>query len=209
MRAPVPRRLEGNAVIEPHATATAVKQRPGRRRIQPRTLLLLLPAALLLAVTAAIAAGLFTGRDSGETMIEQGGVSWKSVTVTEGAGGDGATIRAAVSDERLDGKGATEESAYVLWMLGSDGTYDDRPHVDSRAAERALEMSHDDQVQIQPRGLGERSTGLIDSGQYSPSVDGTIEYRDIPPGRYQLRALVLEPGGVWDGSLAARTIEVE
>ena len=193
----------------PKATAAAatIDPTPPRRGwLERRTLLTFLPGLVLLGFTLAVAAGLFT-REETPPPRAQGTVEWRSLQVTEGAVGDGATITASVSDERLEGSDATEDSPYVLWMLGS-GTYDDRPHVDSRKDEALLGLEHDANVPIIPQGLGERSSGQVRSGQYSPSVDGTITYRDIPKGTYELRALVLEADGTWDGSLATRTVEV-
>jgi hypothetical protein len=172
--------------------------------------LTVLPALVLLGIAAAAAAGLMPGADRGDrtAVLEQGGVSWTKLDISPTASGKGFTIRAGVRDARLDGDAATKDSPYVLWMLGS-GSFDDRPWTNSRADEDALGMSHDEQLLIQPVGAGDDSQGQIRSGTYTPSIDGSITYRNIPAGEYELRALVMKPGGIWDGTLARRTIVVE
>lgn len=182
---------------------------PRPRRFR-RTLMTFVPAIALVAFTAAVAAGMFAEGDSDDpdSVFEQGGVTWSTVDVRDGTAGSGATITARVDDKRLDGKDATDESHYVLWMLGS-GTYDDRPHVDARTDERALGMAHDEEFTIKPIGAGEDSVDRINGGKFSPSIDGSVTYRDIPAGTYTLRALVMRPGEFWDGTLATRTVEVD
>lgn len=189
-------------------TTAPTSRRVRLRMRRARAWLIFLPGVVMVAVTIAVAAGMFAGGGEQPVVIEQGGIEWRSVDVRRTDAGSGFTIRARVADDRLAGDAATPSSPYVLWMLGS-GRYDDRPHVDSRRDEAALGMSHDDEVQIHPVGRGMQSLDLIDSGTYSPSVDGTITYREIPAGEYRLRALVLQPDGSWDGTLAVRTIRVE
>jgi hypothetical protein len=192
----------------PKAAATTRARQRLTWKVRVRRLLIWLPALVLIASGVAVSAGMFASPVEDAPPVRELGLGWKTIDIQRSSTGNGYSITASVDGgDRLDGARATSDSDYVLWMLGN-GDYDDVPWTDSWGDEQALGMTHDEQLTIVPIRDGEARKHLIRSGHYTPSVDGVISYDRIPPGQYELRALVVRDGGVWDGTIATRRIEV-
>jgi hypothetical protein len=193
---------------------SAATPRIGPRRTLRRRVLgtaAFIPGVLLLAYAVASGAGLFSPGARPEPApapLELGGIEWTSLDIEPSSTGEGFTVGARVADDRLVGADADPSSPYVLWML-ANGRFDDRPWTDSWADEDALGLSHDSNLALIPVGRGEARKGYVLPGHFTPSIDGEITYDRIPAGEYTLRALVLQEGGLWDGTIATRRIVVE
>jgi hypothetical protein len=191
----------------PNAAADVETRVRPTRRLRALRWLLWAPAVALIGVGVATSAGLLSPGVDDAPPVRELGVGWKTIDVSRSTTGSGYTIHASIDRDRLDGARANRHSDYVLWML-ADGRWDDTPWTDSWGDETALGMSHEQALTIIPVEEGEDREFLVDSGHYTPSVDGSITYDRIPPGEYELRALVMRDGGIWDGTIATRTIEV-
>jgi hypothetical protein len=139
--------------------------------------------------------------------VEDGGLEWQDVTVLP-VDGDGATVTAQVD---LDGEGfpaaTSRDDRFVMFQLG-DGRFDEDAHVDDAAAERMIGLDDDDNVQLYPTAEADGASLPAGSGRYAMSLDGTIEYRDIPAGEWELRAIVVDRTGAWSGEHATRMVRV-
>lgn len=148
--------------------------------------------------------------DSGTTLtVDEDGLVWEDVQIIEADDDDGgATVTASVELE--DGAfpaATTREDRFVMFQLG-DGRFDGDKHVDDDAAEQLIGLDDDDTVQLYPTSKAGGSMLPAGSGRYAMSLDGSIEYRDIPSGTWTLRAIVVDRTGGWDGEVATRDVRV-
>lgn len=197
-----------------HTTPASTPPTPPRRAGTRPALAVGLAFAATIGAVAALAmqgaGGTLDGSPAGNTppVREVGDIEWGSVDIARTPDTQTFTVEAAVAFDGLDGADATPASPYVLYQLAG-GAFDDDEHVDTAAAERTLGMDHEENLLIIPvTGAGSDSS-QVPRGTYSPSVDGTISYSRVPPGRYVLKAIVIEPGGSWDGTIATRTVTVD
>lgn len=173
-------------------------------------------AFALIAVAAAILVVAIVAMTPNEpaaprtSTVEDGGLEWDTVVVVP-EGGDASSIEASLDLEDTafpvaDGS----EDRFVMYQLAG-GRFDTNDHVDDRAAERVLGFAKDDGILITPGGDGMRANSATQprSGEYTLSLDGSIEYEGIPKGSWELRAYVVDRSGSWDGPVAVRTVQVD
>lgn len=191
----------------------SMPQPPARRttsaRPSSRSVLILVATAVALLVVATVAMAPDRAATSRTSTVEDGGLAWDDVSIV--LEDDGlATVDASVE---LDDAGFPAadgpEDRFVMYQLAG-GRFDTDEHVDDRAAERVLGFDVDDRILLTPSDEGTRAaaTELPRSGEYTLSLDGNVEYADIPKGSWELRAYVVDRSGAWDGPAAIRTIDV-
>lgn len=195
--------MEGSMPQAP-ARRTTMTQRPLQRSV-----LVFAAAAAALLVVAIVA---MTPRDeptSRTSIVEDGGLAWDEVSIL--VEDDGlATVGAAVElDDAAMPAADGPEDQFVMYQLAG-GRFDTDEHVDDRAAERVLGFDADDRIMLAPTGSAARASAaaLPRSGEYTLSLDGSVEYADIPEGTWELRAYVVDRSGSWDGPVAVRTVDV-
>ena len=167
-------------------------------------------AVVLLALVAIYVVTSAPEADDGraDTLVVEDGLMWGNVDVLDGSDGDGATVTASVAlDDGAFPVADSRDDRFVLFQLG-DGRFDVDAHVDDSVAERVIGLDDDDTVQLFSSSLADGATLPAGSGEYAMSLDGRIEYRDIPSGTWELRALVVTRDGAWDGEQASRTVVV-
>jgi hypothetical protein len=175
------------------------------RRVPTRAMLALVGVALAIVAVVAMTRG---GDEPAYPVTQDGGLTWTSTTVHRSS--DGARVTAEVA---LDGKDFPtadgRDDEFVMYQLAG-GRFDTREHTDDREAERVLGFDEHDNIAISPRGDGLHADAdaMPRSGEYTLSLDGTIEYTDVPPGTWELRAYVMDRAGRWGGAVAIRTLTI-
>lgn len=141
--------------------------------------------------------------------VEEGGLEWGDVEVIVDDA-DGATVQAAVLlDDEAFPEATARDDRFVMFQLGEGGRFDVDEHVDDSAAEQLIGLGDDDTVQLFSTPEAGAASLPAGTGKYAMSLDGTITYRAIPPGTYELRAVVVDRTGAWGGQVAERTVRVE
>ncbi len=189
---------------------TPVRRRTMTPRSLQRSVLVFAAAAAALLVVAIVAMTPDEAKTPRTSIVEDGGLAWNEVSII--VEDDGlATVDASVElgDDAFpvaDG----QEDRFVMYQLAG-GRFDTEHHVDDRAAERVLGFDADDRIVLTPIGDAAREAAAAAtprSGEYTLSLDGSVEYAKIPSGSWELRAYVVDRSGSWDGPVAIRTLDV-
>lgn len=186
---------------------------PVRRTVDPsrpwgRSLLVLVAVAAAILVVSIVAMSPDEPAAPRTSTAEDGGLEWGPIVVIPD--GDVSSVRASVDlddDPFPTADGADDE--FVMYQLAG-GRFDTDEHVDDRAAERVLGFRDRDRIVLSPSGSAARAASAVQprSGEYTLSLDGSIEYARIPKGTWELRAYVVDRSGSWDGPVAVRTVRV-
>jgi hypothetical protein len=178
---------------------------PRRSPVAPRPLVAILVIAAI-AITVLVASRPEPAPTRTTSTVEEGGLEWGDVDVT--IVDDAGAVDASVT---MDGEAFPEadsrDDRFVMFQLG-DGRYDTDAHVDDSEAERVIGLDDDDTIQLRATRAAQGAVLPAGTGRYAMSVDGSVAYRDIPAGTYELRAIVVDRTGAWHGELAQRTVRV-
>ena len=186
-----------------HAPARTVVRKPS-----PRSALVLVAIAAAIAVIAVVAMSPDGPAAPRTSLVEDGGLEWGPIVVVPD--GDEATLEATVElDDKAFPVADGSEDEFVMYQLAG-GRFDTNEHVNDLAAEKTLGFDANDRFLFNPSGdgLDARVAALPKSGEYTLSLDGSIEYGGIPKGTWELRAYVVDRTGSWDGAVAVRSVEV-
>ncbi len=189
----------------PHAPARRMQH---GRRPSPRSVFAMIAAVAAIIVVAIVAMSPSEPAAPRTSTVEDGGLEWDTVVVIPE--GDLSTVEASVQlDDHAFPVADGADDRFVLYQLAG-GRFDTNEHVDDRVAERVLGFDEDDGFLFAPSedGLRVRSAAQPRSGEYTLSLDGSIEYADIPSGTWELRAYVVDRSGTWDGPVVTTSVEV-
>ena len=194
--------------MEDSVPHTPVRRMPTPRPTQ-RTVLAFVVVAVALLVVAVVAMTPSEPSPTRTSLVEDGGLAWDDISIV--VEDDGlATVDASVElDDAAFPTADGREDRFVMYQLAG-GRFDTDEHVDDRAAERVLGFDADDRVLLVPTEDAARAAAAATprSGEYTLSLDGSVEYADIPTGTWELRAYVVDRSGSWDGPVAVRTLTV-
>lgn len=191
----------------------SMPQVPARRMTTPRpaqrSVLAFVAVAFALLVVAIVAMTPEEAAAPRTSTVEDGGLAWDDISIViedEGL----ATVDASVElDDAAFPVADGREDRFVMYQLAG-GRFDTDEHVDDQVAERVLGFDADDRIQLVPTEDAARAVADATprSGEYTLSLDGSVEYAGIPEGTWELRAYVVDRSGSWDGPVAVRTVEV-